>query len=230
MGPSSAEGPRRPRQAGIALLVKVGLDRLVATVALLLALPVLVAAAVAVRWSMGAPVLFAQERPGRHARPFRLLKFRTMREATGPDGRALPDHLRLTRAGRWLRATSVDELPQLWNVLRGDLSLVGPRPLLMRYLPRYTPEQARRHEVLPGITGWAQVNGRNAISWEEKFALDVWYVDHWSLALDLRILAATAVKVLRREGVSGEGHATMTEFTGSAGPETPSPQENARGT
>jgi lipopolysaccharide/colanic/teichoic acid biosynthesis glycosyltransferase len=140
-----------------------------------------------------------------------------MREIAGPDGTPLPDAERLTRLGRFLRSSSIDELPQLWNVLRGELSLVGPRPLLMRYLPRYTPEQARRHDVLPGITGWAQVNGRNAISWEEKFALDVWYVENWSLALDLRILALTIARVFRREGISREGHATMPEFTGSAG-------------
>jgi lipopolysaccharide/colanic/teichoic acid biosynthesis glycosyltransferase len=170
--------------------------------------------AVLVAASQGRPVLFTQPRVGRDGRRFPIFKFRTMREATGPDGTPLPDDERLTRVGRALRATSIDELPQLWNVLRGDLSLVGPRPLLVRYLPRYTPEQARRHEVLPGITGWAQVNGRNAISWEERFALDVWYVDHWSLALDLRILAMTLARVLRREGVSREGHATMPEFMG----------------
>jgi lipopolysaccharide/colanic/teichoic acid biosynthesis glycosyltransferase len=142
-----------------------------------------------------------------------------MRDARDATGRLLPDEARLTALGHFLRASSLDELPQLWNVLRGDLSLVGPRPLLIQYLPRYSPEQARRHDVLPGITGWAQVNGRNAISWEEKFALDVWYVDHWSLALDLRILALTLLKVVKRSGISREGHATMPEFMGS----TPSP-------
>jgi lipopolysaccharide/colanic/teichoic acid biosynthesis glycosyltransferase len=141
-----------------------------------------------------------------------------MREAHGPTGQPLPDNERLTRVGRFLRRTSLDELPQLWNVLRGDMSLVGPRPLLMRYLERYTPEQTRRHEVRPGITGWAQVNGRNALTWERKFELDVWYVDHWSLGLDLRILQSTVMKVLRREGISQAGEATMEEFRGSQPP------------
>lgn len=143
------------------------------------------------------------------------MKFRTMRSAVGVDGKPLPDAERLTALGRFLRASSLDELPQLWNVVHGDLSLVGPRPLLMQYLPRYTPEQARRHDVLPGITGWAQVNGRNAISWDEKFARDVWYVDHWSLLLDLRILALTLLRVVRRQGIAQEGHVTMPEFTGA---------------
>ena len=162
-------------------------------------------------------MLFRQDRPGLHGRPFEVLKFRTMLDAAGPDGRPLPDAERLTGLGRFLRRTSLDELPQLWNVLRGDISLVGPRPLLMQYLPRYSPEQARRHEVCPGITGWAQVNGRNALTWEEKFELDVWYVDHWSLALDLRILAMTAWRVLRGAGVAQAGHATMPEFMGRQG-------------
>ncbi|MBK9519322.1 MAG: sugar transferase [Anaeromyxobacter sp.] len=190
-------------------------DGAAAAAGLVLLSPLLALVALAIRLDMGAPVLFRQERPGRHARPFRVVKFRTMRHALGRDGRPLPDAERLTALGRFLRAASLDELPQLWNVLRGDLSLVGPRPLLMQYLPRYSPEQARRHEVLPGITGWAQVNGRNAISWEEKFALDVWYVDHWSLALDLKILALTALKVVTRSGISKEGHVTMPEFKGS---------------
>jgi lipopolysaccharide/colanic/teichoic acid biosynthesis glycosyltransferase len=167
---------------------------------------------------MGSPVLFVQQRPGLRGRGFRLVKFRTMKSAVGHDGRELPDAERLTALGRFLRATSLDELPQLWNVLRGDLSLVGPRPLLVQYLERYTPEQARRHDVLPGITGWAQVNGRNAISWEEKFALDVWYVDHWSFVLDLRILLLTIVRVLQREGIAQGGHVTMPEFMGTAAP------------
>jgi lipopolysaccharide/colanic/teichoic acid biosynthesis glycosyltransferase len=166
---------------------------------------------------MGSPVLFVQERPGLGGRPFRLVKFRTMRHATAPDGAPLPDADRLTPLGRFLRATSLDELPQLWNVLRGELSLVGPRPLLMQYLARYTPEQARRQDVLPGITGWAQVNGRNALAWDEKLALDVWYVDHWSLGLDLKILVRTLGKVLRRDGISQRGQATMPEFLGTAG-------------
>jgi len=182
---------------------------------LLVLAPLLLGVALAVRATMGSPVLFRQERPGLRGRPFRLLKFRTMRHPRpgeeGPDS----DATRLTRLGRFLRATSIDELPTLLNVLRGDMSLVGPRPLLMRYLPRYSPRQYRRHEAKPGITGWAQVNGRNAISWEEKFELDVWYVDHRSFSLDLRILARTFLKVFMREGISREGHATMPEFMGS---------------
>jgi lipopolysaccharide/colanic/teichoic acid biosynthesis glycosyltransferase len=193
------------------------LDRAVAAVALVAFAPVLAAAAVAIRATLGSPVLFAQERPGLRGRPFRVLKFRTMVEATGPDGAPLPDAERLTRLGRFLRSASIDELPQLWNVLRGELSLVGPRPLLMRYLPRYDREQARRHDVRPGITGWAQVHGRNSIAWEEKFALDVWYVDNWSLALDLRILSLTVARVFQRTGISREGHATMPEFMGTTG-------------
>ena len=168
-----------------------------------------------VRLRLGSPVLFAQVRPGLHGAPFRLLKFRSMTDATAPDGAPLPDAERLTPFGRLLRSTSLDELPSLWNVLRGDMSLVGPRPLLTEYLPLYTAQQRRRHEVRPGVTGWAQVNGRNALSWEEKFALDVWYVDHRSLALDLRILRLTVGRVLRRDGVSASGDVTMPRFTGS---------------
>ncbi len=212
---ASVRAPGRSPQGGWRLAVKVALDRSAAAAGLLALSPVLLGVAAAVRWRMGAPVLFRQPRPGLGGRTFQVLKFRTMLEAVGPDGRPLPDEARLTALGRLLRATSLDELPQLWNVLRGDLSLVGPRPLLVRYLPRYTPEQARRHEVLPGVTGWAQVNGRNAITWDEKLALDVWYVDHWSLALDLRILALTAWRVVRRTGISREGHATMPEFMGT---------------
>ncbi len=203
------------RQRGVQLALKVLLDRAAAALGLALLSPVLAAVAAAIRIRMGAPVLFVQERPGLGGRLFRLVKFRTMRAAADARGDPLPDAERLTGLGRFLRTTSLDELPQLWNVLRGELSLVGPRPLLVQYLSRYTPEQARRHEVLPGITGWAQVNGRNALSWEEKFAFDVWYVDHWSLALDLRILALTAAGVFRRRGISQEGHATMPEFTGT---------------
>src|SRR5262249_23642116 len=155
-----------------------------------------------------------QERPGLGGKPFRLVKFRTMTDERGADGKLLSDASRLTSLGRFLRTVSLDELPQLWNVLRGELSVVGPRPLLMEYLKRYTPEQARRHEVLPGITGWAQVSGRNALSWEEKFRLDVWYVDHWSLWLDARIIARTVGSVLRRRGISPRGLATMPVFTG----------------
>lgn len=162
---------------------------------------------------MGGPVLFRQIRPGRYARPFTLLKFRTMSERRDANGDLLPDADRLTRVGRLLRASSLDELPQLWNVLRGDISLVGPRPLLMEYLPRYSPEQARRHEVMSGITGWAQINGRNELTWEEKFALDTWYVDNWSLNLDLRILLLTFKYSLRRKGIFSSGHVTMPQFT-----------------
>jgi lipopolysaccharide/colanic/teichoic acid biosynthesis glycosyltransferase len=168
-----------------------------------------------IRLTMGSPVLFRQVRPGRYCRLFTLFKFRTMRNTTAPEGAPLPDTERLTPLGTFLRRTSLDELPQLWNVLRGDLSLVGPRPLLPEYLDRYTTIQARRHEVRPGITGWAQVNGRNALSWEDKFALDVWYVDNWNLWLDLRILWLTLIKVLRREGIQAADHATMPEFKGS---------------
>ena len=181
---------------------------------LALALPLLALIAL-VRIKLGRPVFFRQTRPGLHGQPFQMVKLRTMTDARGPDGALLPDAERLTPFGRFLRSTSLDELPELWNVLRGDMSLVGPRPLLMEYLPLYTPEQARRHAVRPGITGWAQVNGRNALSWEEKFALDVWYVDHQSLWLDIRILWMTARKVLAREGISAAGEATMGKFTGN---------------
>lgn len=168
-----------------------------------------------VRIKLGSPVFFTQIRPGLHGRPFQMVKLRTMTDQHGADGELLPDAERLTPFGRWLRATSLDELPELWNVLKGDMSLVGPRPLLMEYVPRYSPEQARRHEVRPGITGWAQVNGRNALSWEDKFKLDVWYVDHQSLWLDIKILAMTLKKVIVREGISAEGEATMSQFTGN---------------
>ncbi len=167
-----------------------------------------------VRRKLGSPVLFAQVRPGLHGKPFRMVKFRTMTDARDASGALLPDAQRLTPFGRWLRATSLDELPELWNVLRGEMSLVGPRPLLMEYLPLYSSEQARRHEVRPGITGWAQVNGRNAISWADKFALDVWYVDHRSLWLDVRILWLTVRKVVVRDGISAAGEATMPRFEG----------------
>jgi len=172
-------------------------------------------AAAAIRLSMGGPVLFRQQRPGQRGRCFTAFKFRTMRDAAGPDGKPLPDAERLTALGQLIRRTSIDELPQLYNVLRGDISLVGPRPLLVRYLPRYSAEQMRRHDVLPGITGWAQINGRNATTWDERFACDLWYVDNWSLGLDLKILALTAWKVLRGDGVSRQGHATMPEFMGN---------------
>jgi sugar transferase EpsL len=183
---------------------------------LVLSLPLLITA-LAVRLTMGSPVLFRQRRPGYRGRLFALLKFRTMTDAVEAGGKTLPDELRLTATGRFLRRTSLDELPQLWNVLRGDMSLVGPRPLLIEYLPLYTAEQARRHDVRPGITGWAQVNGRNDQSWEERFRLDVWYVDHRSFWLDLKILWLTILRVLRAEGVSRPGHATMPRFTGRRG-------------
>jgi len=180
----------------------------------LLALPLFLLA-LAVRFTLGSPALFRQERPGLHGNSFLMIKFRTMRNAVDAQGQSLPDAQRLAPFGRFLRATSLDELPELWNVLKGDMSLVGPRPLLMEYLPLYSPEQMRRHEVRPGITGWAQVNGRNVLSWEEKFKLDVWYVDHQSFWLDLKILGLTVRKVLAREGVSAVGEATMPRFTGN---------------
>jgi lipopolysaccharide/colanic/teichoic acid biosynthesis glycosyltransferase len=190
-------------------------DLVVAVVALLaLAVPLLVLVCL-VRSKLGSPVLFRQVRPGLNGKPFEMVKFRTMTDERGPDGALLPDAQRLTPFGRFLRASSLDELPELWNVIKGDMSLVGPRPLLMEYLSLYTPEQARRHEVRPGITGWAQVNGRNAVSWEKKFALDVWYVDHRSWSLDIIILWMTVRKVLWRDGISAAGEATMTRFTGS---------------
>ncbi|WKN20145.1 sugar transferase [Azotobacter vinelandii] len=196
-------------------MLKRSFDLFVAAVALLLLAPLLLALAWLVRRRIGTPVLFRQMRPGLHGRPFELLKFRSMREARDERGTPLPDAERLTPFGRFLRASSLDELPELWNVLKGDMSLVGPRPLLMDYLPLYSPEQARRHAVRPGITGWAQVNGRNALSWEEKFRLDVWYVEHRTFRLDLRILLLTLKRVLAREGISAEGEATMARFTGS---------------
>lgn len=196
-------------------MIKRGCDVVLSLLGLLLLSPVLLLLSLLVAGKLGRPILFAQPRPGLHGKPFRMVKFRTMLDACDAAGNPLPDHLRLTRFGKLLRATSLDELPELWNVLRGDMSLVGPRPLLMEYLPLYSPTQARRHEVRPGVTGWAQVNGRNAIGWEEKFALDVWYVDNQSLALDLRILCLTVKKVFVREGISAEGEATMSRFTGS---------------
>jgi lipopolysaccharide/colanic/teichoic acid biosynthesis glycosyltransferase len=202
------------KQAGWRRCVKRAFDRTAALAGLVAAAPVLAVAGAAVRIGVGSPILFRQRRPGLDGKPFELLKFRTMRDATDASGKPLPDEARMTKVGQWLRATSIDELPQLWNVLRGDLSLIGPRPLLMQYLDRYTPRQARRHEVLPGITGWTQVNGRNALKWPEKFDLDVWYVDNWSLALDARILWRTLWSVLARQGISSDGHVTMPEFMG----------------
>ncbi len=198
---------------------KRAVDVVAGTVLLIAAAPLMVAVAVAVRLRLGRPALFRQERPGISGRPFTLLKFRTMTDARDGSGLLLPDQERLTRLGRFLRQTSLDELPELVNVLRGDMSLVGPRPLLMEYLPRYTPQQMRRHEVRPGLTGWAQVRGRNALSWDDKFDLDVWYVDHRSLRLDARILWATAWSVLGRRGISAPGHATAEKFQGSARPD-----------
>jgi len=196
-------------------MVKRTFDLIVAALALCIFSPIILFIAWQVRRKMGSPVLFYQTRPGLNGIPFRMYKFRTMTDERDAQGLLLPDSERLTRFGRWLRATSLDELPELWNVLRGDMSLVGPRPLLMEYLPRYSPEQYRRHEVRPGITGWAQVNGRNALSWEEKFALDVWYVDNRSFWFDLKILVVTIGKVFAREGISATTHVTMPLFTGS---------------
>jgi sugar transferase EpsL len=191
------------------------LDLLLVCFALLCFAPIILMLFLLVRWKLGTPVLFAQIRPGLNAQSFKMFKFRSMTDERDAQGKLLPDADRLTRFGAFLRASSLDELPGLWNVLKGEMSLVGPRPLLVAYLDRYTPEQARRHEVRPGITGWAQVNGRNAISWEEKFALDVWYVQHQSLCLDIRILWMTVGKVLRRSDISAAGNATMSEFLGS---------------
>lgn len=190
------------------------IDVVGASTALVLLSPLLAVIALLVRVRMGTPVLFRQTRPGRGGRPFVMTKFRTMTDRRGADGELLPDADRLTALGKWLRRTSVDELPELLNVVQGDMSLVGPRPLLVEYLPLYSDEQARRHEVRPGITGWAQVNGRNAVTWDEKFALDVWYVDHRSTRLDIEILAKTVTQVFSGHGVSAPGHATMEPFRG----------------
>lgn len=198
--------------------IKRAFDLLVATVGLIVLSPVMAAVAVVVRLTLGKPVLFRQVRPGLHGRPFTVVKFRTMVDARDADGNLRPDGERLPRVGRFLRATSLDELPELSNVLRGHMSLVGPRPLLMQYLDRYSPEQRRRHDVRPGITGWTQVRGRNALSWEEKFRLDVWYVDNRSFLLDCKIILLTVVKILRREGITYPGSATTEEFMGSDGP------------
>lgn len=190
-------------------------DIVAAVVLLALSLPLLLLLSLLIRSKMGSPVIFRQVRPGLDGAPFEMLKFRTMRDAVDAHGAQLPDAERLTSLGRFLRSTSLDELPELWNVLKGDMSLVGPRPLLMEYLPRYNAEQARRHEVRPGLTGWAQINGRNALGWDEKFALDVWYVDNRSLKLDLQILWLTVLKVLQRDGISADGEATMPKFQGT---------------
>ena len=190
-------------------------DLLMASVLLVLLSPLFLLVALIIWLGLGHPILFRQQRPGLHGKPFDFLKFRTMTDVRDGQGRYLPDEMRLTLIGRSLRRLSLDELPQLLSVIKGDMSLVGPRPLLPEYLPLYDAQQARRHEVKPGITGWAQINGRNALSWEDKFTLDVWYVDHRSLWLDLKILWLTLIRVLRREGISADGHATMPEFTGT---------------
>lgn len=198
-------------------------DLLLTLPGLVVVSPILGIVALLIRLKMGSPVLFRQVRPGFMGKPFVNYKFRSMKETRDAQGRPLPDTERLTRLGQFLRSSSLDELPELFNVIKGEMSLVGPRPLLMQYLERYSPEQARRHHVLPGITGWAQVNGRNALTWEEKFRLDVWYVDHWSLWLDLRILAMTFWKAFKQEGISQPGHATAEEFMGNPAPEKGDP-------
>ncbi|MEZ8145401.1 sugar transferase [Enterovibrio norvegicus] len=195
--------------------MKRAFDFLASLMALILLSPIIAIVSYKIRKNLGSPVLFRQQRPGKDGKPFQMVKFRTMKDAVDKDGNALPDAERMTDFGNKLRNTSIDELPELWNVLRGDMSLVGPRPLLMQYLSLYTTEQARRHEVRPGVTGWAQINGRNAISWEDKFKLDVWYVDNQSLALDIKILFRTVKKVFFKEDISASDHVTMPEFKGS---------------
>lgn len=194
------------------------LDVFAALTGLIILSPVILGTAAAIRWRMGSPILFVQERPGLNGRPFGMLKFRTMRDASDHAGNSLADAERITPLGQFLRSASLDELPGLWNVLKGDMSLVGPRPLLMEYLPLYSAEQARRHDVKPGITGWAQVNGRNALSWEQKFALDLWYVDNHSVVLDIKIICLTLAKVLKRDGIAAEGEVTMPKFVGTPDP------------
>ena len=195
--------------------MKRAFDLVASLCAMILLAPVMLATAIAVRLFLGSPVLFRQVRPGLNGEPFELVKFRTMRDARSEAGAPLPDDQRMTPFGGFLRASSLDELPQLWNVLRGDMSLVGPRPLLMQYLPLYTPEQARRHDVRPGLTGWTQVKGRNALGWDEKLALDTWYVDNRTFLLDLRIVVMTALRLIKPRGISAQGYATMPEFRGS---------------
>jgi sugar transferase EpsL len=197
------------------LFTKRAIDVFGGGASLLILSPVLLVVALLVRLNLGRPVLFSQQRPGRDGRPFSMYKFRSMTDACDASGALLPDAERLTLFGKFLRSTSLDELPELWNVLKGDMSIVGPRPLLMEYLPLYNRQQTRRHEVRPGLTGWAQVNGRNALSWQEKFQLDVWYVDHVSLWLDIRIVALTILTVLRRRGVTGAGSETAEKFSGN---------------
>ncbi len=197
------------------IFIKRSFDILVSLLGLIILSPLLLVLALLVRFNLGSPVLFRQERPGLHEKIFHLYKFRSMRDAFDEKGNELPDEQRLSKFGKLLRASSLDELPELFNVLKGDMSLVGPRPLLVKYLPLYNSEQRRRHDVLPGITGWAQIHGRNAISWEEKFRLDVWYVDHWSPWLDLKILLKTVIKVFIHEGISADNRATTEEFHGN---------------
>ena len=196
-------------------MVKRLLDIIISLSALILLAPLYAVISYKVKKNLGSPILFKQTRPGLHAQPFDMIKFRTMKDATDTSGNLLPDSMRMTAFGKMLRSSSLDELPELWNVLKGDMSLVGPRPLLMEYVPLYNKEQTRRHEMRPGITGWAQINGRNAISWEEKFQLDVWYVDNHSIWLDLKILLLTLKKVFIKEGISADGEVTMTKFTGT---------------
>ena len=189
-------------------------DIVVALLVLILFSPIILIVAILIRFNLGSPIFFRQQRPGLHGKPFQMIKFRTMRDAQGKDGQPLPDEERMTRFGNLLRKVSLDELPELWNVVRGEMSLVGPRPLLMQYLERYSERQKKRHDVRPGVTGWAQVNGRNAVDWDTRFEMDVWYVENWSLMLDLKILVLTVKTVLKRDGVSAEGHVTMPEFMG----------------
>ena len=196
-------------------MLKRSLDIVIASTALILLSPVYFYVAYKVRKNLGSPVLFRQVRPGLHGKPFEMIKFRSMKDAVDAQGNVLPDSERLTPFGKMLRASSLDEMPELWNVIKGDMSIVGPRPLLMEYLPLYNAEQAKRHNVRPGITGYAQVNGRNAISWEKKFELDTWYVENQSLWLDFKIMLKTFKKVLAKDDISAEGEATMSKFTGS---------------
>lgn len=197
-------------------MLKRFLDIIIASIALILLLPLYAFVAYKVKKNLGSPVLFRQVRPGLHGRPFEMIKFRTMKDAIDANGQPLPDSERLTPFGRMLRSSSLDEMPELWNVIKGDMSIVGPRPLLMEYLPLYSPEQAKRHEVRPGMTGHAQVNGRNAIGWEEKFKLDTWYVENQSIWLDFKIMLKTVKKVLAKDDISAEGEATMSKFTGNS--------------
>lgn len=215
---SGGNGHSQMKESQAGFLLKRTFDFLVALTALLISWPLILVVALVIRIVMGSPVLFRQQRPGYKEKIFTFYKFRTMSDARDEQGRLLPDEARLTRLGRLLRSWSLDELPQLWNVLKGDLSIVGPRPLLIEYLPLYTPEQRRRHEVMPGLVGWAVVNGRNANSWEQKFAFDLWYVEHRSFILDLKIIFKALWMVISREGISYGDEATMPRFTGSQGP------------